>query len=317
MRPPAKFQGFIGQAKIVRHLRRQLAGAQVLIQPMPHLLLCGASGSGKTTLAEALAAEYGSKCVRVLGKAQPKHVVQQLPTLAKGDFLFLDEAHRLPRDSQELLYQVVDECRCPDLLEPGHTISKDTDGRLILPPITIILATDQPGELLHALKQRVEITATITDYSLPELREIAASIATDLRVLLTAQAVGTIARVAQGTPRRVRHLVTQLRRHYAGMREALGVDEIRQYLHQAGVCRRTGIDRQQRQYLRQLGKRGRAAIETLARLMGVDADYIRDQIEPGLLRLDLLEIGRTGRALTQAGQLWYDASQRRKESSPR
>lgn len=54
-RPARRFRDFIGQAKIVALLRRELGGSMARGEPMPHALFTGTSGVGKTQLARALA----------------------------------------------------------------------------------------------------------------------------------------------------------------------------------------------------------------------------------------------------------------------
>src|SRR5690348_9384357 len=120
MRQPSNFHGFFGQTETVRYLRQQLHGAQTLGHPCPHLLLVGTSGMGKTKLAQSLAKEYGTECRVVLGKATPSKLCEYLIALRNGDFLFLDEAHNLPRDSQEALLGVIDGGRLTDQLLDQH-----------------------------------------------------------------------------------------------------------------------------------------------------------------------------------------------------
>src|SRR5262249_33915633 len=107
-RPAPRFHKFIGHAKIVAQLRRELTGSMARGEPMPHALFTGTSGVGKTQLARALAAERGAKLVRVLGTVCQQELIRKLKRLRDGDFLFVDEAHNLKHPLQELLYEVID-----------------------------------------------------------------------------------------------------------------------------------------------------------------------------------------------------------------
>jgi len=307
---------------VVYFLRRQLAGAQAHGEPCPHLLFTGPSGIGKTTLARALAAEAGTTCLELHGKATPRQLCEALITLAKGDFLFVDEAHNLPRDAQEALYSVIDGGTMRDCLDDPAKGRRDASGKLLIEPITVILATNQPSKLLEALYKRMEHTVSLSDYSRAELVEIVAAVASKQELSLSPHAMGRIAVVSQGQPRRLVQVLRGLRRHYhADMKSRqLSIDDVRKFLADAGIDA-LGLDTQQQLYLRKLGKLGAASLATLANLLGSDADDVADHVEPGLIKLGYVRICQAGRELTQAGCKWvrqYRAqrkARRRKRSS--
>jgi Holliday junction resolvasome RuvABC ATP-dependent DNA helicase subunit len=305
MRKLSNFHGFIGQARTVHFLRKQLRGAQALSHPCPHLLLVGPSGMGKTKLAHSLATEYGTECRVLLGKATPTQLSKALESLKKGDFLFLDEAHNLAREAQETLFEVIDKGR---LTKPsdqhGAATNSDQKDKHELPPITVILATDQPGLLINALQKRMEHRIALNDYPVRELIQIASNAASRIGLVLSAQAARIVAQASQGQPRRAEHILLALRRHFAAQPSGvLGVDEVRAYLAEADMDQ-AGLDKLQVAWLRQLGRLGRASLETLANLLGIDSDFARTQVEPGLLKLGYVRIGGTGRCLTPAGKAW-------------
>src|SRR5437016_6268044 len=107
-RPAPRFHDFIGHAKIVAQLRRELAGSMARGEPMPHALFTGTSGVGKTQLARALASERGAKLVRIMGTVSLEELIAKLKRLCDGDFLFIDESHNLKPLLQELLFEVID-----------------------------------------------------------------------------------------------------------------------------------------------------------------------------------------------------------------
>ena len=65
------------------------------------------------------------------------------------------------------------------------------------PPFTLIVATDQPGTLLKALKQRIVLPFTLEYYADDEMRQIAMNYAAEIGVRLTAQAATRIAEAAR------------------------------------------------------------------------------------------------------------------------
>jgi Holliday junction resolvasome RuvABC ATP-dependent DNA helicase subunit len=303
MRKLESFHGFYGQRKWVRFLTSQLQGAQAHGEPFPHTLLIGPSGMGKTRLAHALAEEAGTALHLVHGRAKPADLVGQLVRVKHADFFFLDEAHRLGRESQTLMFKVIDHLRAPDLLDPAAEAQRE-DGRLVIAPLTVVLATDQPGELDGALLGRMDHTVHLTDYARVELMEIAADSATGLGLLVSRQGLGVLADASQGQPRKALQLLKGLRRQHAGdrQREITKQDALK-YLRAADIGR-LGITPEQRLYLGHLHRLGSASLATLAALVGADEDYVARRLEPGLVKLDFIRKGTCGRTLTPAGEDW-------------
>jgi Holliday junction resolvasome RuvABC ATP-dependent DNA helicase subunit len=96
-------------------------------------------------LGQALANHYGTECTIVFGKCSPSTLCEHLIKMKKGDFLFLDECHALPESSQELLYPVLDDkgwvTDCLGANAPNA--ARTPDGKLVVQPITIILASNK------------------------------------------------------------------------------------------------------------------------------------------------------------------------------
>jgi Holliday junction DNA helicase RuvB len=314
VRRPGDFHGFVGQPKIVRFLRQQIEGCKALSEPCPHLLMVGASGMGKTRLAHALAEEYGTTCRVVHGRASARDLCLELVQLQKADFLFLDESHSLPREAQELLFQVIDGgdgmAAVTDHLRGEGEAKRDPQGRLLVPPVTILLATDQAGKLLQALRKRIDHTIQLLDYSEGELRAIAGNVATNLKLLVSPQALRAVANASQGQPRQAGIILKGLRRHFcvaagdAG--KQLSGGDVRKFLRSEGRDAR-GLDDRQRKYVEKLFRLERASLETLASLLGSDAEDTRAFVEAGLVKLDFVRIEKTGRRLTPAGVAWWEA----------
>jgi Holliday junction resolvasome RuvABC ATP-dependent DNA helicase subunit len=304
MRKLESVHGFYGQRKWVRFLTSQLQGAQAHGECSPHLLLIGPSGMGKTKLAHALAEEAGTALHLVHGRAKPADLVGQLVRLKTADFLFLDEAHRLGPESQTLMFGVIDHLRAPDLLDPAAEARRDQDGRLVIEPLTVVLATDQPGQLLDPLRKRMEHTVHLVEYARVELMEIAADSATGLGLLISTQGLGVLTAASQGQPRRALQLLKGLRRQHSGDRQReITKQDVCKYLRAADIGK-LGVSPEQRLYLNHLRKLGSASLATLAALVGADEDYVLRVLEPGLVKLEFIRVGRFGRKLTPAGEDW-------------
>jgi Holliday junction resolvasome RuvABC ATP-dependent DNA helicase subunit len=303
------FHGFIGQKEIVAFLLKQLEGAQERGVIFPHLLLQGASGMGKTHLARSLARENGTTCVSLIGKNSPGLICEKLIAMRMGDFLFLDEAHDLPKDSQEFLLEVIDATRdttgaVTDKLGPAVPANRDNDGKLLVPQVTFVLATDRAGKLAKALLKRCDIHKQLTDYTDRELGEIGRRVASNLNVVFKAQAINLVARSSQGSPRRIKQILLGMSRHYGTAKKEWTTEDVRQYLIADG-CDPEGLPQPQVRYLHRLYEIEQASQETLAATLELDPDYLYHNIEIPLIKMGLITIGCRGRELTpKKGMEW-------------
>jgi Holliday junction DNA helicase RuvB len=310
-RPVPKFRDFIGQKSAVDLLRRQLAGAQTLREPFPHTLFTGPSGIGKTRLAEALAAESGTRVVKIMGHLAPESLVSQVTTLQFGDFLFIDEAQNLKPVLQEMLLHLIDDRQvsAPTIKTPGRAALAGLSPEQRVEPHTIILATDRPGSLLNALQKRMALQVSLALYDLRELKEIVDRQASDMDILISPQAARLIAQVSAGLPRRAKHHLENLRRHMPiGQSQEFTLQHVRRLLAAFRIDDQ-GLGERERDYLSYLAEVGSASLESLALYLGIDSMFVRQQIEPVLQRQRLIVIGPSGRKLTASGQQFISNDQ--------
>ncbi len=301
MTRPKAFQHFVGQRAIIGRLRRLIAGARALHQACPSMMFAGASGMGKTALAGAVALEYGSAFQAVFASSDtsPTHLAGILAGLNVGDVLLLDEAHSLREDSQQVLYTALDAFKvpAPDEGRPGRTTL------ISIAEVTLILATDQPGKIKRALRRRLG-RFEFVPYSVSELVLIGKRVAADMGVEITPQAARRLAEVAQGVPDRVRQRLADLRLYYPSQARYTQ-EQVEQMLADEGVDA-DGLRPHQRHYLSVLAQspRGTCSLTRLSVALGCDGANIVEEIEPGLMRLGLVDIvAGAGRTLTAAGRV--------------
>ena len=301
-RPAPRLNEFIGHKIIIGYLRDLIEGAIARGEPFPDLLLTGPSGSGKTLLARAVAAEYGTRLITAMGDEPRDVLAGKLIALSKNDFLFIDECHQLDCLDQEMLRVAIDERYVPDPETRGSDPKKCPPARVALQPFTLILATDQPGQLQKALRKRVRVVS-LTYYSVNELKDVVALMASKLKLLVSPQAARRIAEVSSGLPRLAQMHLRDVRVLFPDAEQRkLGLDDIRRYLSQAGFDEH-GLNGLQRRYLAFLNEKGAASIETIALCLGTDTDFVRQEIEPHLVLSGLVTIGPAGRRLTHRGQV--------------
>jgi Holliday junction DNA helicase RuvB len=283
-------------------LRRQLNGVQGRNEPFPHSLFHGPSGVGKTLLARALAAELGTDVVEAMGYDDRLTLGDKLARLRNHDILLIDESHRLGNAEQEMLCEAIDRGSIP---VPAHKPADPpvgTDGRLALPPWTLILATDQPGILLDALYKRIVLEVPLDYYPLGELKEIVEVMATQANLLLSPQAARLVAEASGGLPRRARQSLLNLRLfHPDAENRQLGIPEVREFLAAHGFDE-AGLGPLERRYLEAVARLRVSSLDSIAQALGCDRAFVRRQVEPGLLRRGLIRITPSGRQLTDTGQ---------------
>ena len=212
-RPATAFHQFIGQQRVVGHVRRLIAGAKIHGEPCTSMLLAGPSGTGKSTMAAAIAVEYGTE-FRVLlagNDTTASAICRILGELKHGDVFLIDEAHSLSADAQQVLFVALDQRKIPRLLERGV----DRSSFESIAEFTLIIATNAPGLIKQALRSRLT-RIEFDPYSQKELKTIAERIAESLGISISPQAANLLATTAQGSPRCIKRRTHDLRRSLAG-----------------------------------------------------------------------------------------------------
>jgi holliday junction DNA helicase RuvB len=169
-----------------------------------------------------------------------------------------------------------------------------------LRPFTVIGATTRSGLLSAPLRDRFQIREHLEFYSIEELTEIVRRNAAKLRVELADAAAAKIATCSRGTPRIANNRLRWVR-DYATSRaggpatlevaiaalDMLGIDQL-------------GLDPQDRKYLETIHRvfhGGPAGIEAIAHTMNLTLDTLTDEVEPFLLRSELVTRTPRGRKL--------------------
>ena len=299
------FHGFIGQTDIVKSLKEHCAGALSKggsSSMLPHVLLAGPSGHGKTHLAVALGKEMGVTTHSVFSSPQAKRwqIARDLAKLQKGDIFFVDEIHSLADSVQEIFYSAIDNLRVPVVDAETHRIAENE--WVSIPPFTMVAASDQPGKLVNALRQRLVLRFTLSDYDEESLRAIVSNHAAEMKILLSGQAARRIAQAARGVPRRAKHLLQSL--HTVMSDENIAVTRAITNRHLASI----GIDKDNltptdRAYLGVLCRRGGfVSLEVISQQINVDDLTAKREIEHYLIKQELIGIDSRGRYLTEKGK---------------
>jgi Holliday junction DNA helicase RuvB len=232
------------------------------------------------------------------GLTAPKDLLPYLTNLSEGSVLFIDEVHRIPRAVEEYLYTAMEDFRIDIVLGDG------VNARTLNMPLkrfTLIGATTRAGMLSAPLRDRFQIREHLGFYDVADLKEIASRNARKLKVRLDDAAAEMIARRCRGTPRVANNLLRWLR-DYADSRANghITTEVADAALKMAGVDE-LGLGAHERRYLETLMRvfgGGPAGIEAIAHTMNVAVDTLTDDVEPFLLRSELLVRTPRGRMAT-------------------
>ena len=168
---PRTWGEYVGQSKVKEQLRVMLSAAKARSEACDNLLFYGQAGLGKTTLAHLVALELGCNLKVTSGPALERvgDLAAVLTNLEKGDLLFIDEAHRLNRMIEEVLYPAMEARKLNLVVGKGpaaHTLALD------LPPFTLVAATTRASLLSGPLRSRFGASFKLDYYSLGDIQEI-------------------------------------------------------------------------------------------------------------------------------------------------
>lgn len=282
---PKALADFIGQEPIKRSLGIALAAARRRGEPLEHVLLSGPPGLGKTTLSGIIAREMGGNLVTTSGPALERaaDLMGMLTNLERGDTLFVDEIHRLPRTVEEYLYPAMEDGKVDFILDKGPFARAYP---IELQPFTLVGATTRSGMLSRPLRERFGMNLDMEFYPDADLQKIVLRSAGLLKLAIADTAALEVARRARGTPRIANRLLRRVR-DYADVQELAeaDVDAVRIACAIDGVDA-VGLDTLDRRYLETLVsvyEGGPAGVQALAATMQQEIDTLEEVIEPYLL----------------------------------
>jgi len=296
---PKKLSEFIGQPKLKEQLDIFIRAARAREESLDHILFYGPPGLGKTTLAMLLSAEMGSNIKITSGPALTRagDLASILTSLKKGDFLFIDEIHRLNKIVEETLYSAMEDYALDIVLGKGPSARSV---RLKLQKFTIVGATTRIGLISSPMRDRFGMVTQIDFYDEQNLTHIVKRTAQVLNTEIDPAAAGEIAKRARGTPRIANRLLKRVR-DYAQINNdgVITLKEAKSALLNLGVDE-MGLSDADRRYLdvvkNQYGG-GPVGVENIAAALTEDVGTITDVYEPFLMKKGLVKRTPRGRVV--------------------
>lgn len=297
---PQRMQEMIGQREVFDRLLIAIDAARKRSAPLPHILFDGPPGLGKTTFALCMHRELDVAISTAMGPAltKPHQLIPYLTNAAERSILFIDEIHRLPAAVEEYLYTAMEDFRV-DIVH-GEGVNARTLN-IKINPFTLIGATTRAGMLSGPLRDRFPIREHLDFYSPGELTQIVTRSAAKLRGAIDAEAAVEIARRSRGTPRIANNQLRWVLDYAVSKADgAITLPLTQAALEMAGIDE-LGLNRLDRKYLTTLIRAfggGPAGIEAIAHTLNAAADTLEEEVEPFLLRLELVVRTPRGRIAT-------------------
>lgn len=307
---PQRLQEYIGQSALKEVLDIAIKAAKSRQEPLDHLLLYGPPGLGKTTMALILAQEMGVECKITTAPAleRPRDIAGLLVNLKPGDVLFIDEIHRLPRVTEEILYPAMEDARL------DITIGKGQSARTRSIPLcafTLVGATTRVGALTSPLRDRFGLIQRLRFYDREELTQIVQRTADVLNTPIEVAGAAEIARRARGTPRIANRLLRRVRDYMevkgsGPITEVMAAEALE--LFNVDPCGLDWTDRRLMSVMIENFGGGPVGLDTMAAATGEDPQTIEEVYEPYLMQIGYLQRTPRGRVVTAAARrhLGYD-----------
>ncbi len=298
---PRSFKDYQGQEKVKENLRILISAAKKRNEPIEHTLLCGAAGLGKTTLAHIIAAEMNTGLKVTSGPAIERvgDLGSILTNLADGDVLFIDEAHRLNKLIEEVLYPAMEDFKLDIVIGKGpsaRTLQLD------LPRFTLIAATTRPGLLSAPLRSRFGVIFRLDFYQLADIAKIIARSAKILNISIQEEAIDFIAKSARSTPRVANRLLKRVRDFAQVEGDGIITKSLAEKALDMLEIDSLGLEPIDRQILKIIIEKfdgGPVGLQALAAATNEEQDTLEDVYEPYLMQIGFLARTPRGRIATR------------------
>ena len=307
---PTRMDQMVGQRDVYERIRIAIEASRKRGETLGHILFDGPPGLGKTTFATCIPRELGTTLQIANGATlkAPKDILPYLTQAEKGSVIFIDEIHRMQKSVEEFIYPAMEDFRV------DYTFGDGVNARTLnfaLKPFTLIGATTRTGIISAPLRDRFQMREHLDFYTVEELTEIVLRNAEKLQTPISRTAAEEIAHRSRGTPRLANNRLRWVRDYADARADGKISPQVALDAMQMQGIDSLGLDSFDRKFLETICRvfaGGPVGVEAVAHTMNVAPDTLIDEVEPFLLRSELLIRTPRGRKVTEKGleHLGYD-----------
>ena len=280
---PKNFWEYIGQEKIKERLYYYIEGTKSRNLVFPHTLICGESGMGKTTLAQIIANELKVNFIETIA-SNFKNIdeIYEKILLCNGGVLFQDEIHSLPREIAEKMYPIMEFFK-----HEGINIK----------PFTLMGATTEFGEIIRDKKpfvRRFELQLDLEDYTVKDLIKIAKQYKEKMfkNDKLSEEIYEILARNSRNAPHTL-IILLKSSIYFNG--------DVQKVLNNFGIIK-DGFTYKDIKIMKYIGSNDKGVgLQSISNFLGTSPQNYSYNIEPFLLRNEIIVRTGKGRKITQRG----------------
>jgi len=279
---PKTFDEYIGQEKAKHIFKKYITGIKKRELVFPHFLISGQAGTGKTTLVQVIANSLLKNFMETItSEIWGIEKIMRMITDSKNGVVFLDEIHSLPREIAEKLYSIME-----DFKYNGDKIDV----------FTLAGATTELGEILKNRKpfyDRFKIIIELEDYTLEELIKIIMQYNGNVFAddILSEENIKIISKNCRGVPRNAIRLLESTV-YFDG--------DIEQVLYSFNILK-DGYTKRDLKTLLFILNNDKVGMQSLASYLNTSQQNYLYEIEPYLLKNELIERTPRGRKVTEKG----------------
>ncbi|AGJ90746.1 Holliday junction branch migration DNA helicase RuvB [Mycoplasma putrefaciens] len=297
---PETWDEYIGQDHIISNLKIFLASAKKQNKVVDHIFLYGPSGYGKTSLAFLLSKQLKTQ-IRILnGPSLQKSsdIISVLTSIKEKDIIFIDEIHAVNKEILEIIYPTLEENKL------NIIIGKDYNSKVVnieLPKFTMIVATTEINKIPIPLLNRFPISFTLEEYDLKDMSKIVELYCKKLNLKLEECLYSYIANHCRQTPRIAINLIKRINDHIVvDNPKTIDINYIDNVFNKLGIFK-LGLTVTEIKYLKIISKNKVMGLENISHLLNTTPMIISNNIEPFLIRQNLIIRTFKGREITLKG----------------